>query len=49
MKLIFLTLALVLFGLAAFPYTVVEPWPWRERLIAAGLFFATLSVYPLPL
>jgi len=45
MKLIFLTLALVLFALA----TVLPPpgyEPWRLRLVAAGLAFLVASSYP---
>jgi hypothetical protein len=37
--LILIVLALVFWAFAAVPYTWgPEPWPWRERFIAAGLF-----------
>lgn len=43
-KLICLILALVLFGLAAFiSWAPAGYAPWHGRLIAMGLFFATLS------
>jgi hypothetical protein len=37
--------ALVLFAIAAFFNAwTPNPWPWTERLIAAGLFFYVLSI-----
>jgi hypothetical protein len=36
-------LGCALFFLAALPYPVAEPWPWRGRLIAAGLFCWSVS------
>jgi len=44
-KLICLVFALVLFAIAAFFNAwTPNPWPWTERLIAAGLFFYVLSI-----
>jgi hypothetical protein len=39
----FFVLALVLFLIAGVTWFVPEPWPWRERVIALGLFFWALS------
>jgi hypothetical protein len=39
--LILTAFAIVFFALAAFSW--VDPWPWRTRLIAAGLFCWCLS------
>jgi hypothetical protein len=48
LHLIFVCLALVLFGLAAFagPWSQAPQEPWyRGKLIAGGLFFWTLSTF----
>jgi hypothetical protein len=45
LHLILQVLALVMFGIAAFFWIAPEPWPWREKFIAAGLFFLTLSLF----
>jgi hypothetical protein len=45
-RLILVVLALVFWAFAAFPYAWgPEPWPWRERFIAAGLFCYGLSTF----
>lgn len=45
-SLILAILALVFWAFAAFPYAWgAEPWPWRERFIAAGLFCWGLSTF----
>jgi hypothetical protein len=44
-KLICLVLALVFFAFGAFfGAWLPAPWPWTNRLIAAGLFFWVLSL-----
>jgi len=44
LHLIFVVLALVFFGVAAFAWP--PPWePWRARFGWAGLFFLTLSTF----
>lgn len=46
LKIVCVIIAMVLWALAAVPYTwPPEPHPWRERFIAAGLFFWGLSTF----
>ena len=37
--------AVLLFAGASFPWFTPEPWPWRSRLIAGGLFCWALSEF----
>jgi hypothetical protein len=43
-KTLCLCMAIVLFVLAAVSWAP-DPWPWRVKLIAAGLAFATLAQF----
>lgn len=43
-KLILVIAAMLLELAAAVPWPMAEPWPWRERLIGAGLFCYFLSL-----
>jgi hypothetical protein len=37
--------AILLFGFAGTSWWVAEPWPWREKIIAMGLFCFAFSWY----
>lgn len=45
LSLILAVLAVLFWAFASVPYRVAEPWPWRERMIAAGLLCWGLSTF----